>query len=122
MNAEQHRQKAEFIEHSLAKCGPRDWEMKIEAAMLAGTHWTNYALHLRRLTLPDEDIALLSASAVKQLARDAMAESKLLRDLSEIEALRPLYVRGDVPGAQAAALRALNLLMQIGDRARALSC
>ena len=50
MNAEHHRQQAERIERSLAMLGRDDWEMKIEAAMLAGTHWANYALHRRGVT------------------------------------------------------------------------
>lgn len=122
MKAAQHRQKAEFIEHSLAKCGGRDWEMKIEAAMLAGVHWANYILHLSQLTAAEEDLVRPSALAADRLARCPSVEQELLRDLVEIESLRPHYVHGDAPGAQTAADRALVLLERIGDRARAMPC
>ena len=45
MSPEQHRQKALKIERSLAKLMPELVEIRIEAAMLAGTHWLNAALH-----------------------------------------------------------------------------
>jgi hypothetical protein len=55
MRAERHRVLAERIERSVAHCGDRDTEMKIEAAMLAGTHWANYALHRHGVCSEDED-------------------------------------------------------------------
>ena len=53
MTPQEHRAKAERIERSLAKCGPTDYEMKIEAAMLAGTHWLNLALHRMGVSGPE---------------------------------------------------------------------
>jgi hypothetical protein len=47
MKTENHRAKAENIETSLRFLGEDDWEMKIEAAMLAGTHWANYEYRQR---------------------------------------------------------------------------
>lgn len=120
MKAELHRQKAERIEQSIAKCTASDWEIKIEAAMLAGTHWANYALHRRGVTVDDEDIVHTTMTIVAYLRKYMLAEGELLGALAEIEELRPLYVRGDVPGGPEAAARALGLLVSIGDRARCL--
>ena len=118
MRAELHRQKAERIERSLVKCTDGDWELRIEAAMLAGTHWANYALHRRGVTPEAEDIVHTTMTVVAYLKKYELAEGILLAQLAEIEALRPLYVRGDVEGGPAAGKRALELLSSIGARAR----
>lgn len=118
MIAQQHRLKAERIERSLASLVSSDREMKIEAAMLAGTHWANYALHRRGVTPDHEDIVHTSMLVVNMLRKYSIVEGELLLALAEIEELRPLHVRGDAPGGDAAAARALQLLRQIGDRAR----
>lgn len=117
MNAEQHRLKAERIERSLGALGPADWEMKIEAAMLAGTHWANFALHRRGVTSDGEDIVHTTLLVVAMLRKYSIVEGELLRALAEIEELRPLYVRGDVPGGDQAAERALQWLHGIRERA-----
>ncbi|MCC6592879.1 MAG: hypothetical protein IT479_06345 [Xanthomonadales bacterium] len=119
MKAQGHRSKAERIERSLVALGESDWEMKIEAAMLAGTHWANYALHRRGVTADAEDVVHTSMLVVNMLRKYSIVEGDLLRDLAEIEELRPLHVRGDVPGGAHAAGRALQLLQAIGERARA---
>lgn len=118
MKAAHHRDMAERIERSLDRLGDDDWEMRIEAAMLAGTHWANYALHRRALSTDTEDIIHTSMCVVNTLRKYALAEGSLLQQLAEIEELRPLHVRGDVEGGQAAAARALALLAAIGARAR----
>ena len=56
MNAERHRAKAERLEASLAKCRPGDYEMIIDGAMLAVTHWINHAFHTLALTDDDSDV------------------------------------------------------------------
>ena len=118
MNAEQHRLKAERIERSLQSLGSGDREMRIEAAMLAGTHWANYALHRRHVTIDAEDIVHTSMLLVNMLRKYSIAESGLLEALAEIEELRPQHVRGDAAGGDDAAMRALHLLKLIGERAR----
>ena len=118
MNPEAHRLVAERIERSLAVCGEDDWEMRIEAAMLAGTHWANYALHRHGVSAYGEDIVHTGMLVVNTLRKYSIVEAELLRALGEIEELRPLFVRGDVDGGPAAAQRALALLRQIGERAR----
>jgi len=117
MKAEGHRGRAERIERSLALLGERDWEMKIEAAMLAGTHWANYALHCRGVTPEAEDIVHTSMLVVNMLRKYSIVEGELLNELAEIEELRPLYVRGDLPDGARAADRALQLLRSVGQRA-----
>lgn len=118
MNAQQHRLKAERIERSLRKLGSADREMKIEAAMLAGTHWANYALHRRHVTPDAEDVVHTSMLVVNMLRKYSIVEAGLLEALAEIEELRPLHVRGDAPAGDEAASRALQLLARIGERAR----
>ncbi|MFN0163389.1 MAG: hypothetical protein ACKVQQ_19350 [Burkholderiales bacterium] len=117
MNAELHRARAQRIEASLAKCGAADWEIRIEAAMLAGTHWANYALHRHGVSADAEDIVHTSMLVVNTLRKYAIVEADLMRDLGEIEELRPLFVRGDVPGGVEAADRAVDLLRAIRARA-----
>lgn len=117
MNAQQHRSKAERIERSLRALGSGDWEMKIESAMLAGTHWANYALHRRNVTIDAEDIVHISMLMGVMLRKYSIVEADLLSALAEIEELRPLHVRGDVPGGDEAATRALQLLESISARA-----
>lgn len=118
MKAERHRLLAERIEQSMRHCGPQDWEMAIEGAMLAGTHWANYALHLRGVSPDAEDIIHTSMLVVNTLRKYSIAEGPLLQALGDIEEIRPLHVRGDVPGGAEAADRALALLAQISARAR----
>src|SRR5687768_5916900 len=117
MSPGEHRLKAQRIERSVSLLGEQDWEMKIEAAMLAGTHWANYALHRRGLSGEGEDIVHTSMLVVNTLRKYSIVEGELLGALTEIEELRPLYVRGDVPDGQRAAARALQLLRYISQRA-----
>ena len=69
MKAEYHRLKAERIERSLAVLTDDDWEMKLEAAMLAGTHWANYTLHRRGVSADNEDIVHTSMCVVNVLRK-----------------------------------------------------
>lgn len=118
MKAEDHRNKAERIERSLAVLTDDDWEMKLEAAMLAGTHWANYALHRHGVSTEKEDIVHTSMCVVNVLRKYSLVEKELLAQLDEIEEMRPLYVRGDAAGGREAGARALMLLAAIGERAR----
>jgi hypothetical protein len=118
MTAEEHRAKAEKIERSLAKCGPADYEMKIEAAMLAGTHWLNLALHRLGVTPPQNDILHTYMLTVNELRKYRVADEELVDALSEIEDIRPGYVRGNLPDGEKAAARALELLALLRRKAR----
>lgn len=118
MTPEEHRAKAERIERSAAKCGPADYEMKIEAAMLAGTHWLNLALHRSGVTPPHNDILHTYMLTVNELRKYRVADEELVDALSEIEDIRPGYVRGNLPGGEKAAARALELLALLRRKAR----
>jgi hypothetical protein len=113
-----HRAKAERIERSLAKLTDADWEIRIEAAMLAGTHWVNHVLHGVGASHESEDVVHASMCIVSVLRKYKLAEPGLMAQLEEIEELRPLFVRGDMDGGAQAADRALALLVAIGERAR----
>ncbi|WP_406422616.1 hypothetical protein OH809_10755 [Streptomyces sp. NBC_00873] len=110
MNIDRHVELASNIGRSLARLGPDDHEMAIEAAMLAGTHWLNAALHADGVAGEDEDVVHCSMLVVNVVRKYAIAEPALVAALQEIEDLRPLHVRGDVPGRTAAGHRALDLL------------
>lgn len=119
MSPQEHRARAEKIERSLAKCGPADYEMKIEAAMLAGTHWLNLALHSLGVTPSRADVMHTYLLTVNELRKYRVADAGLLDALTQIEDIRPPYVRGNFPGGEKAAERALALLATIRDKALA---
>ena len=110
MNVEGHRAAAQRIERSLAKCAPDDYEMRIEAAMLAGTHWVNAALHSARVTASANDVMHTYLLTINEYRKYCVADASLMNALSEIEDLRAPFVRGDREGGQAAAELALALL------------
>lgn len=110
MTPHEHRAKAEKIERSLAKCGPADYEMQIEAAMLAGTHWLNLVLHRMGVTAPQKDVLHTYMLTVNELRKYRVADPEILDALTEIEDIRPPYVRGNLPGGEKAAQRAVALL------------
>lgn len=116
MESADHRQRAERIERSIAKCGPADHEMKIEGAMLAGTHWMNYALHRLGVTRAEQDVLHTYMLTVNELRKYSVAYGWLMQAMDEIENLRPAHVRGNVPGGAEAAARALELLRQIREK------
>lgn len=117
MKTEQHIAVAGRIERSLRKCAPEDIEMRIEAAMLAGTHWLNAALHRLGVTQPGNDVFHTYLLTVNEYRKLCVAEEDMVRALSEIEDLRPPYVRGNHAGAPAAAERADALLTVIRKKA-----
>ena len=100
MTPARHRAKAERIERSLARLAPSDHEIRIEAAMLASTHWLNALLHASGVSAPDQD----------DLRRYRLVGDGVIDALSEIEDLRPAWVRGNVAGGERAADRAFALL------------
>jgi hypothetical protein len=117
MNIDEHRARAGRIERSLAKCAPEDFEMKIEGAMLAGTHWLNAALHQIAVTEPETDVFHTYLLTVNEYRRLSVADESLIKALTEIEDMRPAFVRGNFPGGQRAAQRALELLTLIRSKA-----
>jgi hypothetical protein len=121
MNAEGHRAKAERIERSLAKCRTDDYEMVIDGAMLAVTHWINVAFHTLELTGDDSDVIhAYFETAFDRQHFGLVAGAIFLDGLEEIETLRPLHARGSVAGGEAAAKRCLEILQGIREKALAL--
>ena len=119
MNSAKHHEKALRIERSLKKCRPEDHEIRIEAAMLAATHWVNGAYHDLGVSADANDILHSYMLTVNEYRRYAAANEDLIGRLAEIEDVRPLYVRGDVAGGREVADRMGELLERI--RAIALS-
>ena len=107
---------AQRIERSLAKCGADDYEMKIEAAMLAGTHWLNAALHRAGTTRAESDVFHTYLLTINEYRRLSVADGAAVAALTEIEDLRPPFVRGNRAGGEDAAVRALALLALIRAR------
>ena len=118
MTPQEHREKAEKIERSLGKCGPADYEMRIEAAMLAGTHWLNLVLHRMGVTVPQNDVLHTYMLTVNELRKYKVADEELVSALAEIEDIRPAFVRGNFPGGEKAADRAVELLGILRAKAR----
>ncbi len=110
MNAAEHRERAARIERSIAKLAPEDYEMAIEAAMLAGTHRLNAWLHEAGVTESAADVLHTYMLVVNELRRLRVADAQRVDALTAIEDLRPAFVRGDAPGGEAAAARAFELL------------
>jgi hypothetical protein len=119
MTPEKHRAKAERIERSLRKCAPGDYEIRIGAAVLASTHWLNMLFHAVGASAPHEDVMHTYMLTVNDLRRYRLVEDGLIDCLSEIEDLRPAFVRGNWAGGERAADRALELLDSIRARATA---
>jgi hypothetical protein len=113
MTPHEHRAKAEKIERSLAKLGATDYEMTIEGAMLAGTHWLNAALHDKGTTTAQDDVLHTYMLTVNALRKLRVADAVRVDALTEIEDIRPPFVRGDVAGGENAARRCIDLLAKI---------
>lgn len=122
MTPEQHHEKAERFERSLALCGDADYEARIEGAMLAASHWINFVLHALALSPPDKDFQHpYFLTDDERATYDQALGSELLRAYDEIEDLRPFYVRGADAGGEEAGRRALALLDLIRQGAHAKS-
>ena len=113
MDIEAHMAIARRIEASMQKCKATDYEMTIEAAMLAGTHWLNVLLHKSGATPPQQDVFHSYLLTVNEFRRLAVAAEKPLAALAAIEDSRAPFVRGNHAGGEAAAERALTLLSLI---------
>ena len=122
MKAEAHRLKAERLGRSLAKCSSADTELVIDGVMLAITHWINFVFHMLELTAPDDDIMhCYFVTGFDRQYCGLAADPVFLDALEEIDDLRPLYVRGNAAGSDAAGVRALELHEAVRDKALALA-
>jgi hypothetical protein len=110
MKIADHQLKAASIERSLGRCSAADYETVIEGAMLAGTHWFNILLHRNRLSHEERDAMHAEFLSLAERRRLAIVVPDALQALDEIERLRTLHVRGDMPGGEEAAATALACL------------
>ncbi len=113
MTPEQHQAKGERIERSLKKCTPDQFEVLIEGAMLAGTHWFNMALHRMGFYLPEKDMMHAQYLSSADRLKLSLLQADMLNALDEIESFRPAFVRGDLAGGIGAGRRSLELLSVI---------
>jgi len=120
MKTHQHAERAERVLRSMQKLGPGDYEMQIEAAMIAGTQLFNVCLHKLGVTAEADDIMHSEYLSGHQRIRIKLLSPGLAELLDEIEQLRPTYVRGDFEQGEKAAERCLTALRQLHDRAKML--
>jgi len=120
MKSELHRVKAERIERSIQKLNNADYEITIEACMLAGTHWFNLARH--QMAIGDLERDVMHAEFIDGIQRVQISvlAPALLPALDEIEGYRTGFVRGDLEGGEKIAARCRDLLDVI--RNAALHC
>ena len=65
------------------------------------------------ITEPENDVFHTYLLTVNEFRRLSVANEALINALAEIEDMRPAFVRGNYPGGQQAAQRALELLAMI---------
>ena len=118
MTPEQHFAKGERITHAMSKLTTSDYEMVIEAAMLAGGHWLNGALHRCGMTRRDEDVMHVEYLPLAISTKMSLIAPGLAELLDEIEQFRPIYVRGNAGGGETAAKRCIELLKRLRNIAR----
>ena len=121
MRIDAHRAKAEAVERSLARIALGDYEMVIEACMLAGTHWLNLLLHAYDLSAPDHDAMHAEFMTLAERRKVMCRIPAALGALDAIEALRTTHVRGDLPGGEEAAAKALASLAVLREQASAIA-
>lgn len=105
---------------SMQKLTPDDYEMLIEAAMIAGTQLFNVCLHRLGVTAENEDVMHSEYLTGHQRIRISLLAPGLAELLDEIEQLRPAYVRGDFEHGQAAAQRCVKALAALNERTQAI--
>ncbi|MEP7206755.1 MAG: hypothetical protein ABI920_07440 [Casimicrobiaceae bacterium] len=121
MRVDAHRAKAESVERSLGRLRrATDYEMVIEGCMLAGTHWLNVLLHLHGLFPPERDAMHAEFMTLAERRKASIVIRPAIDALDVIEGLRTTHVRGDLPGGDQAAQRALTCLAVLRQRAVAM--
>ena len=96
MKIKEHIDKCTRIEHSAVKLNrDADYEMFVEACMLAGTHLLNAVLHQIDMTSEGND--LLHSDKPKLDVKVPAEIAEMMGRLKQIEDLRSGYLRGKVP-------------------------
>ena len=85
MDSAEHKAFAERIMDTMEKLGPEDYEMTIEGAMLATTHWVNYALHEFGVTEGADDVQHTYFLSGNDLQKLGIVAEELLQALDEID-------------------------------------
>ena len=118
MKSDAHLQKAERITRQIAKIGARFHEARVEAAMLAATHWTNRSLHILGILPEAHDMIHTDYLTGADHLRLKLVAPALLAAVEGIEDLRAPYVRGAAPDRVAAGETAIRLLALVEVEAR----
>jgi hypothetical protein len=118
MTPEFHRAKAERIARSMQKLTDSDYEAVIEACMLAGSHWLNFACHRMELTTPNNDVMHSEYLNGIHRIEISLRTPQLLQAMDEVEAYRAGFVRGNLDGGEQVAARCRGLLELIQREAR----
>ena len=96
MKIEDHISKCDRIERSSAKFNrDADYEMFVEACMLAGTHLLNAVLHRTGITRENDDLLHSDKPPLDKAVPQEISE--MMRRLKQIEDLRSGYLRGKAP-------------------------
>src|SRR5277367_1374136 len=103
MTPAEHQARAERITRSLRKCHVADYEIVIEGAMLASTHWFNLGLHRLGWSAPTHDVVHAEFIAKGERLKLSLLVPDLLAARDTIEAARALFVRGSAPSGEDAA-------------------
>ena len=120
MIVERHIEIAQRISRSLTRVTTSDYEAVIEGCMLAGTHWFNAALHTMGLSAPNHDALHVEFMIVHERRKAWLIAPQMVEALERIEDMRALYVRGNAPGgegAAVAALKGLDIIRQCAEAA-----
>ncbi|MGE0803281.1 MAG: hypothetical protein AB7G13_04440 [Lautropia sp.] len=118
MTPELHAARAEQVLRALGKLTAQDHEMRIEAAMLAGTQLLNAGLHRLGITEAHNDIVHAEYMGGPIRIKADLLAPGLVDLLLQIEMLRPGHVRGDFAGGEQASEQALGLLAELQRRTR----
>jgi hypothetical protein len=118
MTPQRHCEFAERITRSLDKVTTADYEVVIEACMLAGTHWFNAALHVMGLSVADQDVLHVEFMIVHERRKAWLVAPAMVEALECIEDMRALHVRGNAEHGEVAAAVALARLDVIREAAR----
>jgi len=113
MKIDAHLAKAERLARQLAKIPAQYHEARVEAAMLAATHWTNRALHILGILPEARDMIHTDYLTGAELLRLKLVAPALVAAVEGIEELRAPYVRGAAPDRGAAGERAIRLLVEV---------
>jgi electron transfer flavoprotein alpha/beta subunit len=113
-----HAALAQRITASVHRCGPAAYEVAIEGAMLAGSHWMNAALHAAGISGEDHDAMHSEFLTLGERRRIELTLPGLITLLDAIEEMRAPYVRGAAPAGEDAAREALAYLERLATIAR----